>query len=180
MKTINLYRFPKLYNPAKVGISPKKDTYLRRTIIIIVFIILMIGCATPYQHRGWRGGYSHLQLDNNVFRVRFSGNGYTSMSRAIDFNLLRSAEITLRRGYKYFQVVNSRSGHSYSSHRTPERAETSFYGNSATTTITGGETYHIAKPSTSHIIVCFKQRPKNGLSYNAKLIYKTLKRRYGL
>ncbi len=153
---------------------------MKAILLMAIVSIFLTGCVTPYQSSGWRGGYSHLQLDRNLFRVSFSGNGFTSMSRAIDFNLLRSAEITLRMGYKYFQIVKSYSGHSYSSYRTPARAQTSFYGNSASTTITGGNTYYISKPSTSHIIICFKNRPKAGFSYNARLIYRTLKYRYGL
>ena len=43
-------------------------------------------------------GFSETQLDTNVYTVRFSGNGYTSPSKAADFALLRSAEITLMRG----------------------------------------------------------------------------------
>ena len=50
------------------------------------------------QSQGMSGGFSETQLDTNVYTVRFSGNGYTSPSKAADFALLRSAEITLMRG----------------------------------------------------------------------------------
>jgi len=50
---------------------------------VAVLIALLAGCATPYQHRGFTGGFSETQLDENVFQMRFNGND-TYDQRAAD------------------------------------------------------------------------------------------------
>ena len=62
------------------------------------------------------GGYEELQLSENMFTVSFRGNGYTRKQRAIDFCLLRCAEITENHGYKYFTIVDQRNDIENSSH----------------------------------------------------------------
>ena len=82
---------------------------MKKATILICTLFLIGGCATAYQSQGMSGGFSETQLDTNVYTVRFSGNGYTSPSKAADFALLRSAEITLMRGYKYFLIIDKNS-----------------------------------------------------------------------
>jgi hypothetical protein len=65
-------------------------------------ILSIQACATGYKSDGFVGGYSETQLDENVFKVAFRGNGYTRQDRAADFTLLRSAELALKSGYSYF------------------------------------------------------------------------------
>ncbi|MRR07482.1 MAG: hypothetical protein EG828_11185 [Deltaproteobacteria bacterium] len=167
--------------------------------IIFTIAAIMAGCATTYQAHGWKGGFSSVQLDENVFQVTFNGNGYTSRERANDFALLRSAELTLEYGYKYFVIVDARQHSENSSYTTPATAttnlsgqtygSTSVYGNNAnfysntngtaTTTISGGETVYISKPSSSNTIICFKEKPEV-FSYNAEFVARGLKEKYGL
>ena len=71
----------------------------------LILPLLLFGCATTYQSDGATGGYSETQLDENVFVVHFSGNGFTKKARAADFALLRSSELTLEHGYKYFVII---------------------------------------------------------------------------
>jgi hypothetical protein len=87
--------------------------------IIGVLAFCLAGCATNYQSRGWSGGYSETQLDENMFMVSFQGNGYTAMDRAIDFTLLRSAALTLENGYNYFATIEANSSTSNSTYTTP-------------------------------------------------------------
>jgi hypothetical protein len=35
----------------------------------ILSVAVLLGCATPYQPAGFRGGYSDLTLDNNTVRL---------------------------------------------------------------------------------------------------------------
>lgn len=37
--------------------------------LIACSIIVVAGCATPYQSRSGMGGFSETQLDNNVFQA---------------------------------------------------------------------------------------------------------------
>ena len=55
-------------------------------------VLALTGCMTAYQPDGLTGGYSEVQLSENVWRVSFKGNGYTSRERAVDMALLRSAD----------------------------------------------------------------------------------------
>lgn len=161
---------------------------MKNLFVITLIAIFIQGCATTYQRTGFTGGYSETQLDENVFKVSFRGNGYTGRERVSDFTLLRSAELALENGYKYFVIIDANSYTSNSTYTTPTRSHTtgnayvsgnSVYG-SATTTTTGGQTYNISKPSSSNTIVCFKEKPDSGFSYNAEFIYKNISQKYGI
>jgi hypothetical protein len=78
-------------------------------IILIAASLLIFGCgATAYKPYGLTGGYSDKKLFNDEFVISFDGNIRTDANRAIDFAMLRAAEITLDNGYKYF-VIKQRS-----------------------------------------------------------------------
>jgi len=53
------------------------------------------------------GEYGHYssKLTDNRYRVTFTGNSRTSLEQTKDFALLRAAEVTLREGYTWFEVV---------------------------------------------------------------------------
>ncbi len=161
---------------------------MKNLFIIILVAIFIQGCATAYKRTGFTGGYSETRLDENVFKVSFRGNGYTGRERVSDFTLLRSAELALENGYKYFVIIDANSYTSNSTYTTPTTSHIAGsaygYGNSvygsATTTTTGGQTYNISKPSSSNTIVCFKEKPNSGFSYNAEFIYKNISQKYGI
>lgn len=170
-----------------------------RIFAYLLMLAVLSGCATAYQPQSMSGGFSSTQLDTNVFQVTFKGNGYTDRDKANDFALLRSAELALENGYKYFVIVDAQQYSKDSTHTTPTRARTNintnrygsphsyggntnYYGNTtgtATTTVTGGETYNISKPRTTNTIVCFSEKPE-GFSYNAEFVAKNLKDKYGI
>jgi len=159
---------------------------MKNLFIILIAALFIQGCATAYKNAGFTGGYSETQLDKNVFKVSFRGNGYTRRERVSDFTLLRSAELTLKNGYKYFVIIDENSYASNSAYTTPSTSQTTgnayAYGNyahgSATTTTTGGQTYFISKPSSSNTIVCFEEKPDTGFSYSAEFIYKSITQKY--
>ncbi|MBU0478864.1 hypothetical protein KKC91_09900 [bacterium] len=161
---------------------------MKNVMIILLGVIFLQGCATVYQPSGFGGGYSETQLDENMFKVSFRGNGYTSRERASDFALMRSAELTLNNGYKYFVIIDSGSYSSNSTYTTPTRHTTSgrvnTYGNMAyfnsKTKTRGGQTYNISKPSSSNTIVCFKEKPQVEFSYNAEFTYESISKKYGI
>lgn len=151
----------------------------------IVIVFALCGCATPYQPRGFSGGYSDVQLDNNVFQVRFQGNRHTNEEKAADFTLLRSAEVTLSHGFKYFIIADLSNSTRKSTDTTPTYTTTNYtygYGNANAQSITyGGDTYIISKPTTTDTIVCFKEKPDiQGLVYNAEFLIRSLKEEYGI
>lgn len=154
-----------------------------RTISIILLLVLQ-GCATSYQSHSFTGGFSESRFDENVFKVSFRGNGFTSRERASDLNLLRSAELALENGYKYFVIVEAESYQRNSTIKTPSTTygNVNSYGNTATFSATayGGQAINVSQPSTSNLIVCLNEKPVSTFSYNAKFIYLELTNKYGV
>lgn len=161
-----------------------------RLSMTIALCVLLAGCGgTPYQREAFMGGYDEIQLEENVFRVRFKGNGGTRAERAEDFALLRSAEITLEKGFTHFAIVDSRDRLDQSLHSTPSTSYTTgtanvvgdtIYGRAKTKTY-GGDSFVISKPSTTNTIVCFKTKPNiQGTTYDAELVKRELRTKYGL
>ncbi|MHB1655268.1 MAG: CC0125/CC1285 family lipoprotein [Burkholderiales bacterium] len=160
-----------------------------RTIAVISFVTLLAGCATSYQPKNFSGGFSETQLDTNVFRVSFHGNGYTRAERVEDLALLRSAELTLKNGFTDFAIIEGRSREQLGSYTTPTQsyttANTTVYGNtaygSAHTTSYGGHTFLISKPSTTNTIMCFHGKPDiQAFVYNAQFICDSLGKKYAV
>lgn len=151
--------------------------------------MVLAGCATAYQAQGLTGGFTETQLDRNVFKVTFKGNGYTASERAADFALLRSAELTLQNGYTHFAIVDGRQSASYGVMTTPTSSYTTgsvtaigntAYG-SARTTTTGGQSFIVAMPSSTNTIVCFNGKPENGMFvYDAQFLFDSLTSKYGI
>ena len=160
---------------------------MKNYLLLIVFSLFCFSCATAYQPLSFSGGYSSTMLDKNIFKVSFQGNGDTSKERAEDFALLRSSEITLENGFSYFLILDKDVSMSYGSFTTPANTTTtgnlynyggvsSFQANSYTT---GGQTFLISKPSTTNLIACFKEKPKEkGLIYDAYFIKDSIKQKY--
>ena len=172
-----------------------------KRICLMILAILPVGCATDYKSESFRGGYSEVRLDENVFTVRFAGNAYTSPEKAADFCLLRCAELALARGYSYFIVIDSSHYTKQSTVTTPATAYTTgtadtfgtatAHGNQATymgttsaqstTTIYGGQTYVLSKPRSANTIVCFKEKPSGGaFAFGAAFLVNSLKGKYGI
>lgn len=156
---------------------------MKRLIVFSVFAILA-ACASPYQKDGLGGGYSETQLSENVFKVSFRGNGYTSSDRATDMALLRSAEVSLENGFKYFAVIDEKNSASYGSYTTPTttNASVTVYGNSAygTATTYGGQTFLVTKPRSTNLIACFKEKPDDVYTFDAEFLSKSLRKKFGL
>jgi hypothetical protein len=129
---------------------------------------MLTACATSYQSNGLMGGYSEKQLKENVFEVKFGGNGLTTRQRATDFALLRSAELTLEKGYNYFVIIDSQRVLRV----TKESVDMSRTGTTPTT-------YHVRQPTAVNTIVCFKNKP-DGESYDARAVVQSLKQKYDL
>ena len=159
---------------------------IKKITILFISILFFIGCRTQYQAYNWTGGFSETQLDEDKFKVYFSGNGYTSGKSAADMCLLRCAELCIKNGYTYFIIVDESQKISKSSYTTPTQTHTygsvNAYGNtaygSATSYTTGGQTYNFSKPSNSNTIVLLREKPSQGISYNAKFLYNSLGPKY--
>jgi hypothetical protein len=68
--------------------------------------LLLSSCATPYKPLDHCYGYSEKQVAIDVYEVSFLGNGNTSHDRALDFAVLRAAEIALSCQAKSFTLLD--------------------------------------------------------------------------
>jgi len=159
---------------------------MRQAIALLVVTILVSGCATGYHRQGFTGGYTDMKLQDDIFKIGFRGNAYCGSNKAENLALLRCAEVTLNNGYKYFVIIEGKSGVETSLYTTPATAQT--YGTSyggvyqGTTTVSGGQTYTYHKPGASYTIKCFKEKPENTstIVYDAEQIKNNIKARYNL
>ena len=147
-------------------------------LLITLLSFSLIGCSTPYQASGMMGGFYETQLDENVYTVSFSGNGYTSRNTVANYALLRSAELTLAKGYRYFTIIDKDSWTNTSKHVAPTRTihngRVSPYGNiTGSSTTYGGEVTVIKKPGSSNTIVMHYSKPQE-FSYNAQTVINSL------
>jgi hypothetical protein len=151
---------------------------MKKIAFVFLAINLLTGCVTMYKPIGLMGGYSDIQLGENIFKVSFRGNGYTRAERAANFCLLRSAEIALENGFNYFVIVESGQSSTISAFTTPT---TTTATGSTTTTTYHGQTYIISKPSSTNMILCYKEKPDiQGLVFAAEYVSKSIRQKYDI
>jgi hypothetical protein len=81
---------------------------MKHILLIISLIIGVIGCASKPSYRAAEKngfGYFHSELGENRYRVHFKMKG-TSRVSAMDYALLRAAELTQERRFDWFIVVD--------------------------------------------------------------------------
>ena len=84
------------------------------TIIVICLSIFLFSCSTGYRPLNDSGGYwdERIESTSNKFKIGYDGNKWHSdpvnrKERVIDLALLRSAEVALENGFKYFIISDS-------------------------------------------------------------------------
>ncbi len=145
--------------------------------------LILAGCSTPYGSYGLLGGYTETQLGDNVWQIVFEGNGYTRQAKAVRYTMLRSAELTLEQGYRYFAVI-SKEAYSRGAGvmSTGSLNATSYgYGNTVNTTgSTSGLSALIRFPTADQTIMMFKEKPEGIVSYDALLACKSIGEKEGI
>jgi hypothetical protein len=139
-------------------------------------MLIVAGCATPYQQHGFRGGYSDARIGQDSVLVSFKGNGYTSKERVQLYLLYRCAEVTRQYGYDYFVVTSggTEGKVSYLSNYSATTAASAYgTGNSAfgsAHTSGSGTTIPINKYGTDAMIKMFKghKPPDDPNAYDAR------------
>lgn len=74
----------------------------------ILLLALTVACASPYQPKGFRGGYSEIRLASDMYEVTFKGNGYTSPEVVHQYLLRRAAELTRQNGFTHYVPMKGR------------------------------------------------------------------------
>jgi hypothetical protein len=181
------------------GCSPRRSAALnvrlrsammrmRPLALAAMALALNVGCATPYQPTGFRGGYSETQLAPDVFRIYFRGNAFTSPERAQDLVLLRAAQLGRERGFPYFAVLDERSGSTVHAYTTPGQSYSSgsatISGNVATyssqTTYYPGQTTLMYKPNTGLVVRYFTEKPRGIYTFDVGFLHDSLRQKYDL
>jgi len=87
-----------------------KPASIKPVLLAVTAALALSACvtATPYQPagEGRYGGYTEQRLENDRFRVSFSGNSVTSREEVETGLLLRAAELTTENGFDWFATVN--------------------------------------------------------------------------
>lgn len=155
-----------------------------RNIICAFLILTLGGCATSYQSTGLTGGFSETRLAEDMFRVEFTGNGFTRGERASDFALLRASELTLDNGYRYFVIMDENHDvqrHTYTTSGTTSTSVNS-YGNYTDVNVrqNEGTTQTFFKPGSTLTIALFAEKPQAVLSYSAEFVSNEIRTKYDL
>ncbi|WP_300545337.1 hypothetical protein [Maricaulis sp.] len=80
-----------------------------RTLFPLIALTLAACASAPttYAPAADSGrGYSEMRIEQDRYRVRFSGGSDITFEQAEDYALRRAAEITLREGGDWFEVVS--------------------------------------------------------------------------
>ena len=149
-----------------------------KAIPLVLLLLLLSACAKPLQPDNYPEQISSIQLDNNTFRVSYSGSTSSADEKTIDLALLRSAEVALANGFNYFIIVNnSESGGSTS--KVSGQDESDLENTSNEPTFYRGKRYLHSDPDADNTIVCFKEKPE-GFAYVALFVKATLRSKYQL
>lgn len=150
---------------------------MKRIYLQLIISIFLVSCATSY-HKidSFNLGYSETHLGTDTFRVSFHGNKYTNEEIASDFCLLRSAELALSAGYKYFIIVESNNSLRYSAYTTPFRAQVRSTGRIR---VSGGQTTLSSEPRATNTIRCYKDKPNiEEIVFDAEFISSSIRKKY--
>ena len=148
-------------------------------VLLLISILLLAGCATPYQQSGLLGGFNEIRLSDNSFRVTFNGNAHTPSDKASNYCLLRCAELCLENGYKHFVLISENTHIENSTYSSPTYARTTHIGNYRYTRVYGGQTYSQNVPTSTNEMLCFEEKPE-GYSYDASYIKDSFMEEYQL
>ena len=84
------------------------------TIVVMCLSVFLVSCSTNYRPLNDSGGYwdERIESTSNRFKIGYDGNKWHSdpinrKERVIDLALLRSAEVALENGFKYFIISDS-------------------------------------------------------------------------
>ena len=87
-----------------------------KTLFIICLSVFLASCSTGYRPLNDSGGYwdERIESTSNRFKIGYDGNKWHSdpvnrKERVIDLALLRSAEVALENGFKYFIISDSKA-----------------------------------------------------------------------
>lgn len=138
---------------------------------LLLLALVISGCASRYQPHGLTGGYLEQQQDERIWKVTFERNDYTDRDTAVDFSLLRCAQLTLIQGYSYFGITAIKIGNQ---HGTITRSKTDDQIVVSNTNFTG-------KPALTNTIMLLRHKlSDNDAIYDAAELCRSLSQKHDL
>lgn len=81
---------------------------MKLSTLLILIVTMITGCASKPDYRQAENGgfgYTETKLSDTQYRVHFKARG-SDKSKAMDYAMLRTAELTLQSGYDWFRVTD--------------------------------------------------------------------------
>jgi S1-C subfamily serine protease len=75
------------------------------TLFLLLCLLIICGCATPYEPEGLLGGYRDSSIGSDQFHITVQGNGYTNTGMVEQHFNRRAADIVKENGYSGYKVV---------------------------------------------------------------------------
>ncbi len=153
---------------------------MRPFVALSLLVFSLVGCSTPYQRKGFTGGFSDSRIDASTFLVEFKGNGATSQQTVQTYLLYRCAELTAEAGYDYFILAGADTGAEHLSIAMPGHYSGTTTGSAGFATTTGtytpGPVLPVTKFNASAIIKAFHgEKPAdNPAAFNAREVLQYL------
>lgn len=156
-----------------------------RTLIVCILSLFLVACATPYQPKGFTGGYETEQLDELTYKITYKGNTLATDERIEDFAYLRCAQITREKGYTYFDELDGKHYLDTTLYSREPRTYTTVVINedgslSAVSQHIKGGTYANERSTVVKVISLSNKRKNTDTNYEASLVIKLLKDKYKL
>src|SRR5215467_11206208 len=92
---------------------------------IVLLILALGGCATPYQEMGFTGGVAAQRMTADTYRIVARGNAYTGGTAIQDYTLLKAAETTKQAGASHFAIISAANASRAGAVVIPGQAQTS-------------------------------------------------------
>lgn len=154
-----------------------------REIFLATSLGLLFGCATPtmYQPLTDDQGYQSIQLSENVWQVSFKGNNVTDIERVRDLGMLHAAEVGLTNGYNYFAIKDDQN-----QEKIRESSRGAMYmgawgcGLGPCGGIGYGDNFRASRHRVERVIVFFKDKPEDLITYDARLVQTEVRAAYGI
>lgn len=75
-----------------------------RTILALMIVASITGCATPYEPYGRLGGYGDAHIKDNIYYISVIVNLFTSQTTASEYFHRRAKDLCLEEGYEGYRV----------------------------------------------------------------------------
>ena len=160
------------------------------SLVLATLTLFLTGCGIGSSYHDsdnrWKLGYSDTQLNETFYRVSYAGYGIPQ-SECDDFALMRAAEVTRGKGYKYFRIVTEKQSSQSQSFYLPGSTHTtgtvSHYRNFSTidaTSHSSGFMGTVNYPVSTLTIEVLNEQDPSPDSLNAELIWSSLAKRHGV